>query len=211
VFFRATAAATLRENPAVTSGDDVLRTSLGEWLEALAAGGPAPGGASAAAVAGAVAASLVGMTARLSTDGWPEALGIAVQADLLRERLGGLAQRDAVSYERSLRTLAHPEEIPAERRDAELGAALAEAAATPLAIASAAADVALLAVEAAGRGEPRVQADAEAALALAAAAAQSAARLVEVNLAALEEDPRVQEARAAAAAAARASRGAFPD
>jgi hypothetical protein len=31
-----------------------------------------------------------------------------------------------------------------------------------------------------------------------------------VNLAALEDDPRVQEARAAAASAARASRGAFP-
>jgi methenyltetrahydrofolate cyclohydrolase len=194
----------------VEHGGDFLRTSLGEWLDALAAASPAPGGASAAAVAGAVAASLVGMTARLSTDGWPEAVGVGVQADILRGRLAALAQRDADTYERSLRTLARPEEIPSDRRDHELGAALAEAAATPLAIASAAADVALLAAEAAGRGEPRVQADAEAALALAAAAAQSAARLVEVNLAALEDDPRVQEARAAAASAARASRGAFP-
>jgi len=163
-----------------------------------------------AAVAGAAAASLVGMIARLSTGAWAEAPGIAVQADLLRARLAGLAQRDADTYARSLYRLAHPEEIPPERRDHELGAALAESAATPLAIATAAADVALLAAEAAGRGEPRVQADAEAALVLATAAAQSAARLVEVNLAALEDDPRVQEARAAAAAAARASRGAFP-
>jgi glutamate formiminotransferase/formiminotetrahydrofolate cyclodeaminase len=194
----------------VTRGGDLLRTSLGAWLEALAAAGPAPGGGSAAAIAGAAAASLVGMTARLSTGSWPEATGVGVQADLLRDRLVGLAQRDADTYERSLHTLARPEEIPAERRDVELGAALAEAAATPLAIASTAADVALLAAEAASRAEPRVQADAEAALALAAAAAQSAARLVEVNLAALEDDPRVQEARAAAASAARASRGAFP-
>jgi formiminotetrahydrofolate cyclodeaminase len=191
-------------------GRDLLRTNIGDWLDALAGAGPAPGGGSAAAVAGAAAASLVGMTARLSTDGWAEAAGIAVQADLLRARLAGLAQRDAETYARSLHTLAHPEEIPAGRRDHELGAALAEAAATPLAIATAAADVALLAAEAAGRGEPRVQADAEAALVLATAAAQSAARLVEVNLAALEDDPRVQEARAAAASAARASRGAFP-
>src|SRR4051812_9176846 len=77
----------LRKNPAVASGEDFLRTNLGDWLEALAAAGPAPGGGSAAAIAGAVAASLVGMTARLSTDGWPEAPGIAVQADLLRGRL----------------------------------------------------------------------------------------------------------------------------
>jgi methenyltetrahydrofolate cyclohydrolase len=194
----------------VASGDDFLRMTVGEWLEALAAAGPAPGGGSAAAVSGAVAASLVGMTARLSIGSWTEAPGIAAQADVLRARLAALAQRDADTYARSLHRLAHPKEIAADHRDHELGAALAEAAATPLAIAGAAADVALLAAEAAGRSELRVQADAEAALALAAAAAQSAARLVEVNLAALEDDPRVQEARAAAASAARASRGAFP-
>jgi methenyltetrahydrofolate cyclohydrolase len=193
----------------VARGEDFLRQTLGEWLDAVAAPGPAPGGGSAAAVVAAVAASLVGMTARLSTGSWSDAGGIAVQADLLRERLAALAQTDAETYGPSLQRLEHPEEIPAERRDYELGAALAAAAATPLAIATTAADVALLAAEAAGRGEPRVQADAETALALAAAASQSAARLVEVNLAAAEGDPRVQEARAAADAAARASRGAF--
>ncbi len=194
----------------MANGEEFLRTRVGDWLDALAAADPAPGGGSAAAVTASTAASLVAMTARLSTDSWPEAVGIAVQADVLRERLGALAQTDAETYARTLETLSRPEEIPADRRDHELGAALAAAAATPLAITVAAADVALLAADAAGRGEPRVQADAEVALVLAAAAAQAAARLVEVNLAALEDDPRVQEARAAAAAAARASRGAFP-
>jgi methenyltetrahydrofolate cyclohydrolase len=193
----------------VAHGEEFLGRTLGAWLDEVAAAGPAPGGGSAAAVVAAVAASLVGMTARLSIETWSDAAGIAVQADVLRERLAALAQQDADTYGPSLRRLEHPEEIPAERRDYELGAALAEAAATPLAIATAAADVALLAAAAAGRGEPRVQADAEAALALAAAAAQSAARLVEVNLATVAGDPRVEEARAAAEAAARASRGAF--
>ena len=186
---------------------DFLGLTLGAWLDELAAAGPAPGGGSAAAVVAAAAASLVGMTARLSTETWSEAPGIAVQADLLRERLAGLAQQDAETYGPSLHRLEHPQKIPAERRDHELGAALAAAAATPLAVATASADVALLAAAAAGRGEPRVQADAEAALVLAAAAARSAARLVEVNLATVEGDPRVQEARAAAEAAARASHG----
>ena len=194
----------------MTSGEAFLGTTLGDWLAALADGGPAPGAGSAAAVAAAAAASLVGMTGRLSTETWPEARGVAVQADVLRDRLAALAQRDADTYARSLHRLEHPEEIPPERRDYELGAALAEAAATPLAIAGAAADVAVLAAEAAARAEPRVQADAEAALALAAAAAQSAARLVEINLAALKDDVRVQEARSAAELAARASCGAFP-
>ena len=194
----------------MTSGDDLLGMPLGDWLAALAADGPAPGGGSAAAVAGAVGAALVGMTARLSARAWPDAAGVAVQADVLRERLTALAQRDADTYVRALERLEHPEAIPPDRRDHELGAALAEAAATPLAIATAAADVAVLAAEASTRGEPRVQADAQAAVALAAAAARSAARLVEVNLAALEDDARVQEARAAAATATRVSRDAFP-
>ena len=193
----------------MSSRDDVLRTEIADWLVALAAAGPAPGAGSASAVAAAAAASLVGMTARLSA-GWPEAPGIAVQADVLRARLAELARTDAETYGRSLHVLAHPEELQPDRRDHELGAALAQTASTPLAIASAAADVALLAAEAVARAEPRVQADAEAAVVLAAAAARAAARLVEVNLAALADDPRVQEARAAAALAARASRDAFP-
>jgi formiminotetrahydrofolate cyclodeaminase len=190
-------------------GEEFLGRTLGDWLDAVAAGAPTPGGGSAAAVVAAVAAALVGMTARLSTESWGEAAGVAVQADLLRERLAVLAQADAETYGRALHRLEHAVEIPAERRDYELGEALAEAAATPLAIATTAADVALLAAEAAGRGEPRVQADAETALALAAAAAQSAARLVEVNLATVAGDPRVQEARAAAEAAARVSTGSW--
>jgi formiminotetrahydrofolate cyclodeaminase len=192
----------------VPATDDLLGTTLGDCLAALAAEGP-PAGGSAAGVAAAVSAALVAMTARASTETWPEAVGIAVQADVLRDRLVALAQTDAELYGRALRTLSHPEELPPDRRDHELGTALAQAAEAPLAIAVASGDVALLAAEAAARGDLRAQADAQVALVLAAAAAQAAARLVEVNLAAREEDARVQEARAAAAVAARASREAF--
>jgi methenyltetrahydrofolate cyclohydrolase len=197
------------ENRLVPATYDLLGTTLREGLARLAAEGP-PAGGSAAGVAAAVCAALVAMTARASTESWEEATGIAVQADVLRERLVVLAQSDAEVYGRALETLAHPEELPADRRDHELGAALAQAAETPLAIAAAAADVALLAAEAADRGDPRAQADAQVALLLSAAAARAAARLVEVNLGAREEDARVQEARAAAAVAARASRDVFP-
>jgi formiminotetrahydrofolate cyclodeaminase len=193
----------------VSGTDELLGRTLGDGLAALAAEG-SPGGGSAAGLVGAFAAALVAMTSRASTGSWPEAVGIAVQADVLRDRLVALAQADAEVYGRALQTLAHPEELPPGRRDHELGAALAGAADAALAIAGAAADVALLAAVTADRGEPRAQADAQVALVLAAAAAQAAARLVEVNLAAREADARVQEARAAAAVAARASREAFP-
>jgi len=193
----------------VAGSDDLLARPLGEALDALAAPGP-PAGGSAAALAAAISAALVAMTARLSAETWLEGTGIAVQADVLRDRLVSLARADAEVYARALRTLSHPEDLPAERRDHELGVALARAAETPLAIAGASADVALLAAEAADRADPHVQADAQVALALAAAAARAAARLVEVNLASLDDDARVREARAAAEVAARASRDAFP-
>jgi formiminotetrahydrofolate cyclodeaminase len=192
----------------VRATDDLLGTTLRDGLAALAAEG-SPAGGSAAALAAAISAALVTMAARASTETWPEAVGIAVQADVLRDRLVALAQSDTEAYGRALQTLSHPEELPPDRRDHELGLALARSADAPLAIAGAAADVALLAAEAAARGDLRAQPDAQVALLLAAAAAQAAARLVEVNLSAREEDARVQEARAAAGAAARASREAF--
>jgi formiminotetrahydrofolate cyclodeaminase len=47
---------------------DYLNLSLGEFLDRVASGGPAPGGGSVAAVAVALAAGLSGMAARLSAD-----------------------------------------------------------------------------------------------------------------------------------------------
>ena len=141
---------------------------------------------------------------------WPEAGGTAAQASTLSIRLAALAQADADVYAESLRALAQPEEIPADLRDSELGAALDRSAQTPLAIAETACDVALVALEARERVDLKVQADVDAAIALAGAAAQAAARLVEVNLSATRDDPRVAQARAAAEAAARTMRRIFP-
>ena len=188
---------------------ELLELTVGAWLDELGNPGPAPAGGAAAAVAAAMAAALVAMTARASSE-WPEAGGVVAQAASLRRRLAQLAQTDAEVYSETLLVLEHRGEISAERRDHELGRALARAAQAPLAIAETATDVALLAVETAELGDPNLRADAEVAAALAAAAAQSAARLVEVNLAALRDDARVAQARTAAEAAVRAMRRSFP-
>jgi methenyltetrahydrofolate cyclohydrolase len=188
---------------------ELLELTVGAWLEELGKPGPAPAGGAASAVVAATAAALVAMAARVSED-WQDAGGILAQASLLRRRLAQLAQTDSEVYSETLLVLEHREEIPAERRDYELGQALARAAQTPLAIAETAADVALLAAETAELADPKLRADAEVATALAAAAAQSAARLVEVNLAALRDDARVAQARTAAEAAVRAMRRSFP-
>jgi methenyltetrahydrofolate cyclohydrolase len=187
-----------------------LDLTVSAWLEELGQRGPAPGGGSAAAMSGAMGAALVAMAARLSSDSWDEAGGIAAQATALRTRLAELAQADADVYSEALRIIDGAGNIPAERRDYELGIAFEKAAETPLTIAQTAADVALLGAAARERVEPAVQADLDAAIALAAAAAQAAARLVEVNLAATKEDPRVGQAGAAAEAAAQAMRRVFP-
>jgi methenyltetrahydrofolate cyclohydrolase len=187
----------------------LLELTVRAWLDELGARNPSPAGGAAAAVVGAMAASLVTMAGRLSDD-WDEAGGVVAQALSLGDRLGSLAETDAEVYIETLITLDHRDEIPADRRDRVLAEALARAAQAPLAIAEAAADVAVLAAEAAERVDPRLRADAEVAAALASAASQAAARLVEVNLSVTSEDARVVQARTAAEAAVRAMRRSFP-
>lgn len=187
----------------------LLELTVRAWLGELGDRTASPAGGAAAAVAGAMAASLVTMTARLSQD-WHEAGGVVAQALSLGDRLGDLAETDADVYTETLITLDHRDEIPADRRDHVLGEALARAAQAPLEIAEAAADVAVLAAEAVERVDARLRPDAEIAVALAAAAAEAAARLVEVNLATTRDDARVIQARTAAEAAVRAMRRSFP-
>jgi formiminotetrahydrofolate cyclodeaminase len=153
-------------------------------LEALASDEPAPGGGSAAALVGAMAAALCAKVAQLAADG-----GATAQAAALCRRLTGLADEDARLYEDALSEL--------ERRDDDfkLGRALEQAADAPLRIAEACADVAVLAAALAGHGASAHQADARSAAALAAGAARAAAVLVEVNLGVNDADARVQLAQ----------------
>jgi formiminotetrahydrofolate cyclodeaminase len=141
---------------------------------------------------GATAAAVVALAARRS-----EVEGLVAQALALRTRLVAFAEADAEVYAASLEALAAASGGGDERRDFELGTALAHAAQVPLLIAEAAADVAMLAAEAAATVTPEAQADAQGAAALAAGAATAAARLVEVNLASAPGDERVQRAHIA--------------
>jgi methenyltetrahydrofolate cyclohydrolase len=181
-----------------------LELRVGELLDELAAAGPSPGGGSALAVATSIAAAVVTMAARVS-----ESPALVAQADALRARAEPLAQVDADVYREALGVRAHARELSPERRDWEIGLAFARAAEPPLEIGRVAADVAELAAELARNGSPAIRADAIAAAALAAAAARGAVAMVEVNLTALPDDPRVDEARliadTAAASAARAT------
>lgn len=169
--------------------------SLPALLEELAAPREVPGAGSALAVALASAAAVVQMAARLSPDSWPDAAGVAAQAEALCERAAKLVDEDADAYQRALEARAAVEETAKpEQRDWALGRVTAAAAEPPLALARLAGDLAELCAAAGERVEPRVHADVAAAAALAASVARGARELVAVNLTALPGDGRVEEA-----------------
>jgi formiminotetrahydrofolate cyclodeaminase len=181
--------------------DDFLGWRVEELLARLGDDDPIPGSGSAAALVLAMAASLVGKAARATPD-WPEAGGAVGQAASLRARAQELAFSDARAYRAALDRL----ELR-EGADHLLAEALERAAEIPLRIARAGADVAGLAHEVLERCDPALRPDVAGAAALAAGAARAAAVLVETNLGAGPDDPRVLEAYSYADAALTSSRG----
>jgi formiminotetrahydrofolate cyclodeaminase len=186
--------------------DEYLDLRLGDFLERLGTGKPAPGGGSASALTVAFAAGLVAMVARRS-EGWEESAGIAAQALALQARAAPLALADAHVWGEALEALAAARE-DTRTQNGELEAKLDLSTTVPLRIAETAADTASLAALAAELGDGTFRADAAAAAVLAAAGARAAAHLVAVNLPVREGDQRLARARrseqVAADAAARA-------
>ena len=169
-------------------------------LEMLADPGETPAGGSAAALAGALAAAIAVKGARASGDD-----ASAAQASALAARLVNLAAVDADALGAARGALADASAGGDVRRDFGLGQALAHAAAVPLEIAEACADVAALAGGLADSVVPDLQPDCRSASWVAAAGARAAAHLVEVNLAMQTDDDRAERARFAAAVATAAA------
>jgi formiminotetrahydrofolate cyclodeaminase len=180
-----------------------LELRLRELLESVTERG-GPGAGAIAAVQAAAAAALVELAARATeAEAWPDAAGAAAQARKLRERLVPLARQDAEAYQAAVAKLKERTD------DFALGAALAHAADVPLEIADHAENVSALAADAAAHANPDLRADAAAAAALALGAAWAAAKLVEVNLSMLADDPRLARAKEIAAGATRTAREAL--
>jgi formiminotetrahydrofolate cyclodeaminase len=184
---------------------DLLDTRLCDVLDELGSEEPIPGAGAAAALTAALAAAIVGMAAR-AQPGWDGSVGAVAQSMGLRRRIAPLADIDAAAYAESLAALRLPKQLEEEVRNMAIRDTLALAAAVPLAIAEAAADVALLASEVADRCDPAIRADVVAAAHLAAGAARAAAELVGVNLGVHADDERLMLARGLAETAADAAR-----
>ena len=166
-----------------------LDVTVKEFLDAVPARTPAPGGGAVAAVALALAAGLTAMAARFAPDDWERRAEIVGRAEELRALAEPLADADAEAYGAFM----------AAGTDANVERIVA----IPFELAEIAAEVADLAVAVAGEGNPSVSGDAAAGADLAAGVASIAARLVRINAGAADE--RTREARRLAARAAEAA------
>jgi len=193
----------ISDNSAVAS---FLDLSVAELLDEVSSGRRSPGAGSVLALTLALAAGVVGMAERNSSPDWVGAPETAAQADALARQAAALADRNAEAFEHALAVLDAVDAIEPERRDEEIGSALAGAAEPLLEIGELAHAVARLAAEVVAHADQRVRPDAIAAAALAAAVATGAAELVAVNLTATQTDERVARARELAEDADRAAR-----
>ena len=167
-------------------------TSLSDYLDALAAATPAPGGGSAAGVAGAMGAALVEMVAGLSLaksdaqGGEHSGLQQAAleRARSVRAELLQLAEDDAGAYGAFMEALKLPKSSDDERaaRTAVISAAAQRAAEVPLATLRATVAVAEAARSILNKSLLAAASDLEVAARFARAAGESAAENVEANL-----------------------------
>jgi methenyltetrahydrofolate cyclohydrolase len=192
----------------------------------LASASPAPGGGSAAALSGSLAAALVAMVCRLSLGrsdlaaSDAELTATLEDAEGLRCRLLELVDEDTAAFDAVMNALRMPKAEEAQRaaRVAALEQATLAAAAVPLETLTAAALTLTLAAALAGRANPAAASDLGVAVGLAAAAAEGALLNVAINLGSLPPGDDVDQlrhtalreidaARATAASAAEAIRG----
>jgi len=175
------------------------------FLERLSEGTPTPGGGSAAAYAGAMAAALTGMVARLTIGkakfaaAEPRMREIAAAADAHRARLELAVAADSEAFDGVMASLRMPKgsEAEAQARAAALEAAMQRAGEVPLGVAQDAVSVLELAGEVAETGNPSAISDAGSAGALAQAALTAAAMNVRVNADGLKDQQRAGQWREA--------------
>jgi formiminotetrahydrofolate cyclodeaminase len=169
--------------------------SVGAFLDELASSKPVPGGGSAAALSGALAAGLVSMVCNLTAgkrrfrEAEPILREVLAQSEQCRARLCVLMQEDAQAYTRVMDAyrLSSVTEEERARRESAWQAALGQAALVPMEIAEQCQVVVGLAVTAGRLGSPWAVSDAGAAALLAEAAARAAGLSVEINVKSLAD------------------------
>jgi len=183
-----------------------LRAGVEPFVEQLAAPTATPGGGSAAAASGAMAAGLATMVASMSRGKkaylqYERELSEAIAGlQVLREELKAAIDADAESYNAVMKAYKQAKETAGG--DGIIDAALRQATSVPLGVAERAREVLVLAQKLGPVTNPNMKSDLTTAMALARAAIEGALANVEINLASLKDAGFVAETRKRAAALA---------
>mgnify|MGYP000857502678 CR=1 FL=1 len=176
-------------------GSRLVDLTLAEFNDALASGEAAPGGGSAAALAGALGAALAAMVGRLTlgraqyAEHQDAMTDIVARADALRSELLAQIDADTVAYTQVMEAYRLPKADAEEKaaRTAAIQAALCHAADIPLATARACVSVLELAVTACRHGNRNASSDGVVAALIAQASLEGAARNVRINLTSIKD------------------------
>ena len=184
--------------------EPLLDTSVGQFLDALASGTPTPGGGSVAALTAAMAAGLITMVCDLTIGKQQyaafeaEVRALRERAEALRAELQTLAQDDVEVFNRlsAAYKLPRTTEADAASRRAAIQKVTRQATEVPLRVARAAVTLLPLCAPLVRDGNRTAVSDVAVAALLVRAAVPAALINVEANLAALEDQLFVREARA---------------
>ena len=175
--------------------------SVRAYAAQLAAKEPTPGGGSAAALVGALAAALGEMTANFTRDkdGWEQVALALEELTAIRDHLLGLADRDADAYASVGAAYALPrtDEVQKAARREAIEEALGVAAQVPLEVVKKVGEVVRLLPVLVQHGNKNLISDVGVAAAFARAALVAAWLNVEVNLSLMKNETHKQTARAA--------------
>jgi formiminotetrahydrofolate cyclodeaminase len=176
-----------------------LRAGVEPFVEQLAAPTATPGGGSAAAASGAMAAGLASMVASMSRGKkaylqYEKDLSAAVaRLSLLREELKAAIDSDAESFNTVMK--AYKQAKDSANGDGMINAALRQATSVPLGVAERAREVAEIAERLKPITNPNMKSDLTTSIALARAAIEGALANVDINLESLKDEGFVREVR----------------
>ncbi len=165
------------------------------FLDATAAGTATPGGGAVAALAGALAAALTTMVARLTigkkkyAEVEAEMKDVVVRAEALRAQLTAAIDADSTAFDAVMAAMKMPKDTEQQKaaRAEAIQAATQRAIDVPLAVVRACVDLLELTREVAAHGNANALSDAASAAHLARAAIEAAAMNVRINAAGLDD------------------------
>jgi formiminotetrahydrofolate cyclodeaminase len=181
----------------------LVKMTVEQFIEQLASASPTPGGGSASALAGAMAAAMVEMACNLTMgrekfrDVEEMMQTVLARAGELRRQMLDAVDEDTRAYDAVSAAYKLPRDTDAEKaaRTAAIQAALKYATEVPLKVAMAASETSQLAIIALEKSNPNVASDARVARLLADAARDGAVANVEINLSSITDGEFVRRMR----------------